>query len=167
MTSLSPIPSDDTTRQLTVADPDGAGLQHVSVAGGTYTIVVSRAETSGRYCLSTCSCQTAAVRPHIVTISRRCSRFWRDSSTTRSVARRRPSAPDRPSAFRPMLRMCSRICRARWRACSVSAHRFLATGLPVDSRTAPAPKVSPEAQAEKGNLLAALAPKYRTEILAR
>jgi hypothetical protein len=33
-------------------------------------------------------------------------------------------------------------------------------------RTAP-PKVSAEEQAEKGKLLATLAPKYRTEILAR
>jgi hypothetical protein len=43
MTSRSTIPPDDTTRQLTVADPDGAGLRHVSVAGGTYTILVSGA----------------------------------------------------------------------------------------------------------------------------
>jgi hypothetical protein len=42
---------------------------------------------------------------------------------------------------------------------------FLAIGFPVDSRTAPPPKVSPEAQAEKRKLLATLAPKYRTEIL--
>ena len=51
MTSPSAIPPDDTTRQLTVADPDGAGLRHVSVAGGTYTILVSGAKTAGRYCL--------------------------------------------------------------------------------------------------------------------
>jgi hypothetical protein len=43
----------------------------------------------------------------------------------------------------------------------------MAIGFPVDSRTAPPLKVSPEAQAEKGKLLAMLAPKYRTEILAR
>ena len=51
MTSPSAIPPDDTSRQLTVADPGGAGLRHVSVAGGTYTILVSEAETAGRYCL--------------------------------------------------------------------------------------------------------------------
>src|SRR5580693_3810880 len=49
MTSPSAIPPDDTNRQLTVADPGGAGLRHVSVAGGTYTILVSGAETDGRY----------------------------------------------------------------------------------------------------------------------
>src|ERR1700753_1243512 len=45
------IPADDPNRSLTVADPDGAGLPHVSVAGGTYTILVSGAQTGGRYCL--------------------------------------------------------------------------------------------------------------------
>src|SRR3984885_1926101 len=51
MTSSSAIPPDDPNRQLTVADPDAAGIRHVSVAGGVYTILVSGAETAGRYCL--------------------------------------------------------------------------------------------------------------------
>ena len=51
MTSPSAIPPDDPNRRLTVADPNDAGLRHVSVAGGTYTILLSGAETAGRYCL--------------------------------------------------------------------------------------------------------------------
>ena len=47
----STIPADDPDRKLTVADPDGAGVRHVFVAGGTYTVLVSGAETAGRYCL--------------------------------------------------------------------------------------------------------------------
>ena len=43
----------------------------------------------------------------------------------------------------------------------------MAIGFPVDSRTAPPPKVNADARAEKGKLLATLAPKYRTEILAQ
>ena len=49
--SASSIPADDPGRVLTVADPDGAGVRHISVAGGTYTILVSGAQTAGRYCL--------------------------------------------------------------------------------------------------------------------
>jgi len=49
--SSSPIPADDPSRKLTVADPDGVGVRHVSVVGGTYTILVSGADTAGRYCL--------------------------------------------------------------------------------------------------------------------
>jgi hypothetical protein len=37
--SASLIPADDPGRVLTVADPDGAGVPHISVAGGTYTIL--------------------------------------------------------------------------------------------------------------------------------
>ena len=49
--SSSPIPADDPNRKLTVADPDGVGVRHVSVVGGTYTILVSGVDTVGRYCL--------------------------------------------------------------------------------------------------------------------
>jgi hypothetical protein len=45
------IPSDDPDRKLTIADPDGVGMRHVSVVGDTYTILVSGAQTAGRYCL--------------------------------------------------------------------------------------------------------------------
>src|SRR6266853_6508320 len=45
------IPPDDANRKLTVADPDDPKLRHVSVAGGTYTILVSGEQTGGRYCL--------------------------------------------------------------------------------------------------------------------
>src|SRR6202795_4569775 len=48
---MTTLPADDLSRALTVADPDGAGVPHVSVAGGTYTILVSGAQTAGRYCL--------------------------------------------------------------------------------------------------------------------
>ena len=49
--SASTIPADDPDRALTVADPDGADVPHVSVAGGTYTVLVSGTQTAGRYCL--------------------------------------------------------------------------------------------------------------------
>jgi hypothetical protein len=42
---------------------------------------------------------------------------------------------------------------------------FLAVGFPIDGRTSPPPKPTPEEQAEKGKLLAALLPKYRTEMV--
>jgi quercetin dioxygenase-like cupin family protein len=45
------IPADDPHRKLTVADPDNPALRHISIAGGTYTILVTGAETAGRYCL--------------------------------------------------------------------------------------------------------------------
>jgi quercetin dioxygenase-like cupin family protein len=45
------IPADDPARQLTVADPNTPAVRHVAVVGDTYSILVSGAETAGRYCL--------------------------------------------------------------------------------------------------------------------
>ena len=45
------IPADDPNRKLTVADPDSSKVRHVAVVGGTYSILVSGAQTAGRYCL--------------------------------------------------------------------------------------------------------------------
>jgi hypothetical protein len=47
----SVIPADDPRRKLAVSNPDTAKTRHVSIADDTYTILVSGAETAGRYCL--------------------------------------------------------------------------------------------------------------------
>jgi quercetin dioxygenase-like cupin family protein len=45
------LPPDDPGRQLSVVNADDAALRHVSLVGDTYTILLSGAETAGRYCL--------------------------------------------------------------------------------------------------------------------
>jgi len=45
------IPADGLQCKLTVAYPDSPRMRHVSIAGDTYTILVSGVETAGRYCL--------------------------------------------------------------------------------------------------------------------
>jgi mannose-6-phosphate isomerase-like protein (cupin superfamily) len=47
----SAIPADDPKRTLTVADSDSSKVRHVAVVGDTYSILISGAETAGRYCL--------------------------------------------------------------------------------------------------------------------
>lgn len=47
----SAISPDDPQRMLTVANTDGVSVCHVFIAGGTYTILVSGAETACRCCL--------------------------------------------------------------------------------------------------------------------
>ena len=46
-----PIPADDPNRNLVVSNPDAANLPHISLARGSYTILLSGADTGGRYCL--------------------------------------------------------------------------------------------------------------------
>ncbi len=45
------LPPDDTSRKLTLTNPDDPAMGHISVAGGTYTILVTGKDTGGRYCL--------------------------------------------------------------------------------------------------------------------
>ena len=45
------IPPDDARRKLTMANPEDPNMRHVSVAGGTYTILVTGEQTDGRYSL--------------------------------------------------------------------------------------------------------------------
>ena len=47
----SAIPADDPSRKLSVIDPDDPTLRHVAVVGDTYTILLSGAETGGKYSL--------------------------------------------------------------------------------------------------------------------
>ena len=45
------LPPDDMSRDLSVANADAPGMRHVSVAGDTYTILLTGQDTAGRYCL--------------------------------------------------------------------------------------------------------------------
>jgi hypothetical protein len=57
----SAIPADDPSRQLSVIDPDDPALRHVAVVGDTYTILLSGAETAGKYSLIDMNVPIAAV----------------------------------------------------------------------------------------------------------
>src|SRR5260221_14787405 len=51
-TPATNIPMHDPRRKLTLARPDeDETLRHISLAGDTYTILVSGSDTAGRYCL--------------------------------------------------------------------------------------------------------------------
>jgi quercetin dioxygenase-like cupin family protein len=169
----SPIPPDDPNRRLTLADPDGAGLRHVSVAGGTYTILLSGSETAGRYCLIDMLVPDGGGPPphrhdfeEMFTLLDGELEFTFRGQTQTVRAGSTVNVPaNAPHAFKNRSgKMARMLCLC---APAGQEELFIAVGVPVASRTAPPPKLSPEAQAEKGNLLAMLVSKYRTELLAR
>jgi quercetin dioxygenase-like cupin family protein len=45
------VPPDDLRRTLSIAGADDPGARHVSIVGGTYTILISGQDTNGQYCL--------------------------------------------------------------------------------------------------------------------
>ena len=49
---VTPLPADNLARSLKVARPDtDESLPHIGLVGDTYTILLSGADTDGRYCL--------------------------------------------------------------------------------------------------------------------
>jgi quercetin dioxygenase-like cupin family protein len=166
------IPADDPKRSLTVADPDGAGLPHVSVAGGTYTILVSGAQTAGRYCLVDMLVPARGGPPahrhdfeEMFTLLEGELEFTFRGKTDTVHAGSTVNVPaNAPHAFKNvsdatarMLCMCTPAGQDEF---------FLEVGFPVEARTSPPPpKPTPEQQAEKGKQIAELLPKYRTEMV--
>ena len=169
--SASSIPNDDPGRTLTVADPDDAGVPHISVAGGTYTILVSGEQAAGRYCLVDMLVPAGGGPPphrhdveEILTLREGEREFTiRGKSYTLRGGSTVNIPANAPHAFKNvsgktarMLCMCTPAGQDEF---------FLAVGFPVEGRTSPPPKPTPEQMAEKSKLIAALLPKYRTEMV--
>jgi quercetin dioxygenase-like cupin family protein len=165
------IPADDPSRKLSVVHPDDPKLHHVAVVGDTYTILLSGADTAGRYCLIDMSVpHCGGPGPHrhdfeeMFTLLEGEIEFTFRGEKTLVKAGMTVNVPanaphfftNRDQAPARMLCMCSPAGQEDF---------FMAIGTPAESRTAPAPKQS---QAELGDFMkraAALAPQYRTELL--
>jgi quercetin dioxygenase-like cupin family protein len=158
------LPPDDAKRRLTVADPDDARLRHISIAGGTYTILVSGAETNGRYCLIDMLVPPGGgPPPHrhdfeemFTILEGEIELSFRGGLTVNIPANAPHSFKNKAQKPARLLCMCTPAGQDDF---------FLAVGDPVDSRTAPPPKLSPTEQAERGHRAKTLAAQYRTKLL--
>jgi quercetin dioxygenase-like cupin family protein len=171
MTDSMKIPPDDVSRKLVLAEPDDPKLRHISVAGGTYTILVAGADTGGRYCLIDMLVPPGGgPPPHRhdfeemftildgeIELTIRGEAHRAGIGSTLNIPANAPHSfknkSDKPAR---LLCMCSPAGQEEF---------FMAVGDPVDSRTAPPPKLSQAEQAERGQRAKALAAKYRTELL--
>jgi quercetin dioxygenase-like cupin family protein len=169
--STAAIPPDDVTRKLTLSNPDDSRAPHVSVAGGTYTILVSGADTGGRYSLIDMLVPPGGgPPPHRhdfeemftildgeIELTFRGKAVRASAGSTVNIPANAPHAfknkSDKPAR---LLCMCTPAGQEEF---------FMAVGDPVDSRTAPPPKLSPAEQAERIQRAKSLAAKYRTELL--
>lgn len=165
------IPPDDVGRELTLADPDDPSLRHVSVAGGTYTILVTGEETHGRYCLIDMLVPPGGGPPphrhdfeEMFTIlegevdltfrghTQRAATGW----TVNIPANAPHSFKNKSDKPARLLCMCAPAGQDEF---------FMAVGDMVDSRTAPPPKLSRVEQAERVQRAKELSARYRTELL--
>ena len=172
-TPPGPIPADDPGRVLTHVSPDtDESLPHLGVVGDTYTILVSGADTAGRYTLIDMHVPPGGGPPphrhdfeEMFTDPRRRDRAH--------VPRRQRSShgPARRSTCPPTPRTSSATPPTGPRGCCVSAplqaRRSSSTRSACRSR--PEPSAPPALDdAATGAFIAkaiALAPKYRTELL--
>ena len=173
-TSLSPpgaaIPPDDPKRKLTVADPDGADMRHVFVAA-TLTTVVSGEQTNGRYAIIDALVPDGSGPvPHrhnfeeaFIILDGELEFIFRGATQTVYAGSTINIPANAPHGFKNssgktvhVLFLCSPAGQEEF---------FMQVGVPVESRTSPPPKLTPEQQAKEHELAERLAPKYQTEIL--
>jgi quercetin dioxygenase-like cupin family protein len=166
------IPADDLARELTLANPEDPKSRHISVAGGTYTILVTGKETGGRYSLIDMLVPPGGgPPPHRhdfeemftildgeIELTFRGSTYLAGAGSTVNIPANAPHAfrnvSDKPAR---MLCMCTPAGQEEF---------FMAVGDPVGSRTAPPPKLSDAERAERMQRAKSLSASYRTQLLA-
>jgi quercetin dioxygenase-like cupin family protein len=165
------IPPDDPSRALSVANPDDLKVRHISIVGNTYTILLSGADTDGRYCLLDMTVPPGGGPPphrhdfeEMFTLLEGELEFTFRGETSTIHAGSTVNVPaNAPHSFRNksagvarMLCMCTPAGQEEF---------FVLVGDPVASRTAPPPKLTHEDLEERKKRAQELAPRYRTELL--
>jgi mannose-6-phosphate isomerase-like protein (cupin superfamily) len=166
----SAIAADDPNRNLTVADPDSSMVRHVAVVGGTYSILVSGAQTAGRYCLIDMIVPDGSGPPlhrhdfeEMFALLEGEQFTFRGETTTVRAGSSVNIPANAPHVFKNtsgstvhMLCMCT----------PAGQEEFLVeVGDPLDSRTSQLPKLDKAGMEERMKRAKALAPKYHTELL--
>jgi quercetin dioxygenase-like cupin family protein len=166
------LPPDNLQRNLAVAQPNAdQKLPHIGLVGDTYTMLLTGNDTAGRFCLIDMHIPPdGGPPPHrhdfeetfivlegeLQATFRGTKRVVRAGETINVPA----NAPHQfhNSSSQPARMLC---------ICSPSGQEefFMELGVPVSTRTTSPPKLDEAAQAEFKAKAAALAPKYRTELL--
>jgi quercetin dioxygenase-like cupin family protein len=168
----SAIPPDDPQRTLAIVRSDGPQIRHISLLGDTYTILLTGDETGGRYCLIDAHVPPGrGPPPHrhdfeemLTILEGEIEVTFRGKTVTARAGETINIPANAPHAFRNtadaparMLVLCTPAGMDQF---------FMAIGDPVDSRTAPPPKLSEAEVVERMVRIEALAPMYRIELVA-
>lgn len=169
---FTPLPADDLTRQLTLARPDSdQSLMHLAVVGDTYTIMVSGEQTAGRYTLIDMLIPPGGgPPPHrhdfeemFTILEGELELTFRSETMT---ARRGETVNIPANAPHQFQNRSGETVRLLCLCAPAGQDEFFReVGVPVATRTTPAPKLDEAAQTAFKARSLALAPKYRTELL--
>jgi quercetin dioxygenase-like cupin family protein len=169
----STIPPDDPRRNLTIARPnEDPNLPHIGLVGDTYTVLLTGKDTAGRYCLidmHVTPCGGPGPHRHDfeemftilegeIEVTFRGEKSVVRAGETVNIPANAPhffrNTSERPSR---LLCMCTPAGQEEF---------FMKVGVAVANRTAPPPEMDEAAQAAFKAKAEALAPQYRTELLA-
>ncbi len=167
-----PIPSDDLARRLAHVSPDtDESLVHLGVVGDTYTILVSGADTAGRYTLIDMHVPPGGgPPPHrhdfeemFTVLEGEIELAFRGVSATATAGDTINVPANAPHVFRNVSARPARLLCL----CSPAGQEefFKEVGVPVAHRTEAPPALDEAATAAFIAKAIALAPKYRTELL--
>lgn len=169
--TTSQIPADDPGRELAVVSPEAPGMTHLSLAGDTYTMLITGEDTAGRYCLIDMHVPDGGgPPPHrhdfeemFTILSGQIDVTFRGVTTTVREGFTVNVPANAPHFFRNtsgaparMLCMCTPAGQDEL---------FQRVGDRVDDRTAPPPDLTEGEQADRRRLASDLAGSYRTEML--
>ena len=167
-----PVPPDDPQRPLAVARPDtDQALTHLGVVGDTYTILLTGADTAGRYTLIDMHVPPGGgPPPHRHDFEEMFTVLEGEVELTfrgeHSVARAGETVNVPANASHAFTNASGRSARLLC-ICSPPGQEnfFLAVGEPVATRTEPPPELDDAARAAFIAKSGALAPQFRTELL--
>jgi quercetin dioxygenase-like cupin family protein len=166
-----PVPPDHPARALTHVRADGPDLEHVHLAGDTYTFLVTGRDTNGAYCLIDMHVPAdGGPNPHrhefeemFHLLSGEVELHFRGETRTVKAGETVNIPANAPHGFKNKSGEAARmLC-----VCSPAGQEdfFREMGTPARSRTDPAPKLSEEDMKALGEKAQELGPAYRTEFL--
>ncbi len=165
------LPQDDPSRALAISNITDPAMPALAQAGGVYSILLTGAQTGGRYCLIDMLIPPGGgPPPHRhdfeemftvlegeITLTFRGETHQAGPGTSVNIPANAPhffkNNSDKPLH---LLCMCTPPGQEEY---------FLAVADPLPSRDAPPPQLTPAEKGERGERAKALAAKYRTEFL--
>jgi quercetin dioxygenase-like cupin family protein len=170
--AVAGIPADNLDRTLALARPNSdPKLVHIGLVGDTYTILLTGKDAAGRFCLIDMHLPPGGGPPphrhdfeetfsvlegELEATFRGVKQIVRAGETIHIPANAPHTFQNASSRPVRMLGICAPAGPQEF---------FIAIGAPVASRTTPPPKLDEAAQAGFRAKIAALAPRYRTELL--
>ena len=168
---FAPLPADDLSRGLALAQLDSPAARHIGLVRDTYTITVAGKETNGRFCVIDMHVppgggppphrhefeETFILLDGEMQITFRGHKSTLHAGDTVNVPSNAPHQFHNASS-KPVRMIC--ICSP-----AGNDEFFIEVGVPVATRTTPPPRLDGEQMVEFLKKVKAIAPKYRTELL--